>query len=218
MLLLQKADTVRVARASALVRLGPAAYAALHSDSLTKGSASSVLAAAELAGTMAAKQTPSLIPLCHNLLLTRAAVRAAADPATHAVRITSEVRTVGKTGVEMEALTAAAVAALTVYDMCKAASKAIVVEEVRLEAKSGGSTGNYEREPGYDECEPGESTDDDDEDGEWDPGEWCPGHYVHEPRERTDDDELDFVLDRGKWCEGYYVREPGYYPREPGEG
>lgn len=143
----QKPDTVRVARATAVVRLGPAAYAALDSDSLSKGSTASVLATAELAGTMAAKHTPTLIPLCHTLLLTRAAVRAAPDPAAHAVRISAEVRTVGKTGVEMEALTAASVAALTVYDMCKAAGKGIVIEAVQLESKSGGRGGDYTREP-----------------------------------------------------------------------
>lgn len=142
---MQKGDSVRVARASAVVRLGPAAYATLQSDSLSKGSAASVLVAAEFAGTMAAKQTPALIPLCHTLLLTRAAVRATPDPEGHAVRIASEVRTVGKTGVEMEALTAAAVAALTVYDMCKAASKGIVIEAVQLEGKSGGRSGDYLR-------------------------------------------------------------------------
>eukprot|EP00892_Ulva_mutabilis_P005605 jgi/Ulvmu1/3416/UM016_0034.1 len=141
----EKADTVRVARASAVVHLGPAAYAALHTGSLSKGSAASVLATAELAGTMAAKQTPALIPLCHSLLLTRAAVLATPDAAAHAVRIASEVRTVGRTGVEMEALTAAAVAALTVYDMCKAASKEIVIEAVQLEGKSGGQSGDYVR-------------------------------------------------------------------------
>ena len=104
-----------------------------------------VLAVARVAGIMAAKRTSELIPLCHPLGLSKVGVELALDPQRFAVDVASEARTVGQTGVEMEALTAASVAGLTVYDMCKAASKDIVLEAVRLEFKSGGESGDFSR-------------------------------------------------------------------------
>ena len=97
------------------------------------------------AGIMGAKQTSTLIPLCHALLLNKVDVSLALDEADTSVRIRSEARTFGKTGVEMEALTAVSVAALTVYDMCKAVSKGIVIHDICLESKEGGKSGSYSR-------------------------------------------------------------------------
>ncbi len=96
---------------------------------------------------MGAKQTAALIPLCHNILLHKVHVSLSLDPDRSAVRIWSEARTQGKTGVEMEALTAVSVAALTVYDMCKAVSKDIMIGGVRLDSKDGGKSGSYRRAP-----------------------------------------------------------------------
>jgi len=102
-----------------------------------------VLAVAQIAGVMAAKRTHELIPMCHPLLLTGIDVTLTPDEKASAVEIEAMVRTTGKTGVEMEALTAVAVAALTVYDMCKAADRGMRIERVRLVAKSGGKSGEY---------------------------------------------------------------------------
>ena len=99
------------------------------------------------AGIMGAKQTSSLIPLCHSLMLSKVDVCLALHEADASVQIRSEARTVGKTGVEMEALTAVSVAALTVYDMCKAVSKGIVIQDICLESKEGGKSSNYSRDP-----------------------------------------------------------------------
>lgn len=135
-----KADTRRRAVAEALVRLAPETYGLLTAGDLPKGDA---LAVAKVAGISAAKQTPHLIPLCHPLPLTFVGVEFELLPAEHAVRITAEARCTGQTGVEMEALTAAAVAALALYDMCKAVQKDILIEGVRLLHKSGGKSGEY---------------------------------------------------------------------------
>ncbi len=105
-----------------------------------------VLGAARLAGIMAAKRTADLIPLCHPLALTSVAVDLACDPARNAVDITATCRLKGRTGVEMEALTAVTVAALTVYDMCKAVDRAITIGDVRLVHKAGGKSGVFRRE------------------------------------------------------------------------
>ncbi len=102
-----------------------------------------VLAAARIAGIMAAKRVPDLIPLCHPLAITKAQVEFEPDAETHRIRIIATVATSGQTGVEMEALTAASVAALTLYDMIKAVDKGAVIETVRLIAKSGGKSGSY---------------------------------------------------------------------------
>jgi cyclic pyranopterin phosphate synthase len=105
-----------------------------------------VLGVARLAGIMAAKRTAELIPLCHPLPITKVTVDLEPDPALPGVRIAATVRTTGRTGVEMEALTAASVAALTVYDMLKAAEKSMVIDGVRLILKDGGKSGRYEAE------------------------------------------------------------------------
>jgi cyclic pyranopterin phosphate synthase len=106
-----------------------------------------VLAVARLAGIMAAKRTAELIPLCHPLALSSVGVDLACAPECSAVEITATCRLRGRTGVEMEALTAAAVAALTVYDMCKAVDRGMVVTDLRLLRKSGGRSGDWEAEP-----------------------------------------------------------------------
>jgi cyclic pyranopterin monophosphate synthase len=135
-----KPRTRRTATASAFVELSKKVLAALPAN--PKGNP---LEVARLAGIQAAKRTSELIPLCHPLALTHVDVQATI--ARGGVRITATVATTGPTGVEMEALTAAAVAALTVYDMTKALDKGIVIRELRLEAKSGGKSGDYVRRP-----------------------------------------------------------------------
>lgn len=135
-----KQATRRTATASAFVELCAAVLAALPAN--PKGNP---LEVARFAGIQAAKRTWELIPMCHPLALTHVDVRA--EIAAGGVRITATAATVGPTGVEMEALTAAAVAALTVYDMTKALDKGIVIREVRLETKSGGNSGDYARTP-----------------------------------------------------------------------
>ena len=137
-----KPETLRQARASALVRMAPATAALVRDRGLAKGD---VLEVARLAGIMAAKRTGDLIPLCHPLPLTAVAVDFAWE-ADDLLRIEATVRVVARTGVEMEALTAVSVAALTVYDMCKAVDRDMVIDQVRLEEKSGGRRGHYLRE------------------------------------------------------------------------
>ncbi|WP_457629141.1 cyclic pyranopterin monophosphate synthase MoaC [Oceanithermus sp.] len=137
-----KQATVRVARAEAAVKLTPEAAEALKEGGVGKGDP---LMVAQLAGIMAAKKTSDLIPLCHPLPLSKVAVEVSFDEAAARVRIACEVKTKAETGVEMEALTAASVAALTVYDMLKAASKGLEIEHVRLLYKSGGKSGTWER-------------------------------------------------------------------------
>jgi cyclic pyranopterin phosphate synthase len=137
-----KPETLRHARASGLVRLAPATAALIRDRALAKGD---VLEVARLAGIMAAKRTGDLIPLCHPLPITSAAVDFAFDSDT-LLRITATVRVFGRTGVEMEALTAVSVAALTVYDMCKAVDRTLTVERIRLEEKSGGRSGTFRRD------------------------------------------------------------------------
>jgi len=134
-----KAATARTARAEARVRLSDAAATALREATLAKGDA---FAAAQLAGIMAAKRTDELIPLAHPIPLGAVDVSFAWDGAT-TLRIESRATTVGQTGVEMEAMVAASVAALTIYDMCKAVDKGIVVESVRLVEKTGGKSGAW---------------------------------------------------------------------------
>jgi cyclic pyranopterin phosphate synthase len=136
-----KQDTRRLATASAFVELSSAVLAALPTN--PKGNP---LEVARIAGIQAAKRTSELIPMCHPVALTHVDVRAEIE--TGGVRITATAATVGPTGVEMEALTAAAVAALTVYDMTKALDKGIVIRALRLEGKTGGKSGNYSRSRG----------------------------------------------------------------------
>jgi cyclic pyranopterin monophosphate synthase len=133
-----KPDTEREAVARGVVRMKPETFGLLKKNALPKGN---VLTTAQLAGIMAAKKTPDLIPLCHPLLLGNISVDFSLDEANSAVEITAVVKSTGKTGVEMEALTATAIAALTIYDMCKAVDKSIRIENIRLVKKSGGKSG-----------------------------------------------------------------------------
>ena len=133
-----KADTAREAVARGNVRMQPETLALVQSGGLPKGD---VIATARLAGVMAAKRTHELIPLCHPLLLTDIDVEITPDEAASSLEISATVRSTGKTGVEMEAMTAVSVAALTVYDMCKAVDRGIRIEGVRLVRKSGGKSG-----------------------------------------------------------------------------
>ena len=135
-----KADTVREARAEAYVRMAPETLQMILSGQHHKGD---VFATARIAGIQAAKRTWELIPLCHPLLLSKVEVSLTALPETNQVRIESLCKLSGKTGVEMEALTAASVAALTIYDMCKAVQKDMVIETVRLLEKRGGKSGHF---------------------------------------------------------------------------
>ena len=138
-----KAETERVAVAEALVVMQPATLALVRAGTTAKGD---VLGVARIAGIMAAKRTADLIPLCHPLMLTKVTVDLSPDDDLPGVRIAATVRTRGQTGVEMEALTAASVAALTVYDMLKAAEKGMRIEGLRLILKDGGKSGRYEAE------------------------------------------------------------------------
>lgn len=138
-----KEPTTREAVAEAVVVMAPETLA-LAQGGAAKGD---VLGVARLAGIMGAKRTADLIPLCHPLPLDRVAVDLVADPALPGVRITATARTTGRTGVEMEALTAASVAALTVYDMLKAAQKDMRIEGIRLLRKTGGKSGTFEAAP-----------------------------------------------------------------------
>ncbi|XP_059256523.1 molybdenum cofactor biosynthesis protein 1 isoform X3 [Mustela nigripes] len=137
-----KPDTERVAVASAVVLLGSVAFKLVQENQLKKGDA---LAVAQLAGVQAAKLTSQLIPLCHHVALSHVQVWLELDATRHAVGIRASCRARGPTGVEMEALTAAAVAALTVYDMCKAVSRDIVLGEIKLLSKTGGQRGDFQR-------------------------------------------------------------------------
>ncbi len=137
-----KAITARVATASAHVVMQPATLAHVLAGTAKKGD---VLGVARLAGIMAAKKTSDLIPLCHPLAITKVAVDVVADESLPGVRIVAEVRTTGQTGVEMEALTAASVAALTVYDMLKAVEKGMEIGGIAVLRKEGGKSGTYAR-------------------------------------------------------------------------
>jgi cyclic pyranopterin phosphate synthase len=136
-----KAETERVAVARATVTMGPQTLKMIQDRALKKGD---VLAVAQLAGIMAAKRTPELIPLCHPLALTAVELTLSCDPARAAVAIEATCRLTGRTGVEMEALTAASVAALTVYDMCKSVDRGMTIGDIRLVHKSGGRSGTYD--------------------------------------------------------------------------
>jgi cyclic pyranopterin phosphate synthase len=136
--------TERVAVAGASVIMQPATLALIKDKKAAKGD---VLAVAQLAGIMAAKRTADLIPLCHPLSLSAVEVTLSLDATRHAVDIEATCKLKGRTGVEMEALTAASVAALTVYDMCKAVDRAMVISEVKLLHKSGGKSGTFNRDP-----------------------------------------------------------------------
>lgn len=140
----EKAATARTAIAEGCVVTAPETIAIIRAGDAKKGD---VLGAARLAGIMAAKRTHELIPLCHPLLITKARVDCIIDESLPGVRVTAEVKVGGQTGVEMEALTAVSVACLTIYDMVKAADRAMRIEGIRLTHKSGGRSGLYEAEP-----------------------------------------------------------------------
>jgi cyclic pyranopterin phosphate synthase len=136
-----KAETERIATATGSIVMAKATLDLIMAGGVKKGD---VLSVARLAGIMGAKRTPDLIPLCHPLALTSVAVELACDPERSAVDITATCKLKGRTGVEMEALTAVSVAALTVYDMCKAVDRGMRIEGIRLLHKSGGKSGIYE--------------------------------------------------------------------------
>lgn len=136
-----KAETERTATAKGAVLMQPETLALIAAGGVKKGD---VLSVARLAGIMGAKRTPDLIPLCHPLALSSVKVDLAVDEARSAVEISATCKLTGRTGVEMEALTAVAIAALTVYDMCKAVDRAMRITEIRLVHKSGGKSGLYE--------------------------------------------------------------------------
>ncbi len=138
-----KDATERTATAKGSVLMAPETMALIRAGGVKKGD---VLSVAQLAGIMAAKKTPDLIPLCHPLELTSITVDLVCDPELNAVHITATCKLKGKTGVEMEALTAVAVAALTVYDMCKAADRGMRITDIRLTHKAGGKSGTFEAE------------------------------------------------------------------------
>ncbi|KAL9234552.1 hypothetical protein vseg_009411 [Gypsophila vaccaria] len=138
-----KAETKRTAVASCKVILGKKVFDLVSANQLAKGD---VLSVAKIAGIIGAKQTSNLIPLCHNISLSHVHLDLALSHNDHSVVIMGEASTTAKTGVEMEAMTAVTVAGLTVYDMCKAASKDIEITNVRLERKTGGKSGEWSRE------------------------------------------------------------------------
>ena len=138
-----KAPTARTARAEGRLSCRPETLAEIRAGNSPKGSA---IATAELAGTMAAKRTADLIPLCHPLPLTKAAVTIEPDEALPGFRVSAEVRTVGATGVEMEALTAVTVACLTLFDMLKAIDRTMEIGGVRVTSKEGGRSGSWPSE------------------------------------------------------------------------
>lgn len=138
-----KADTHRIAEAQALITMQLATLAAIMQGDLKKGDA---LGTARLAGIMAAKRTSDLIPLCHPIALTKVEVALTPDDARSQIRILARAECVGKTGVEMEALTAASVAALTIYDMAKALDRGMVISDVQLLSKRGGKSGDWDAE------------------------------------------------------------------------
>jgi cyclic pyranopterin phosphate synthase len=138
-----KPDTTRLAVAKGEVRMLLETLELIREGAIKKGD---VLTVAELAGVMAAKRTSELIPLCHPLPLTHAQVELTIDPDLPGIRITATMRTVGKTGVEMEALTAVSVAALTIYDMAKAVERTMCIQNIRLVEKHGGLSGDVVNE------------------------------------------------------------------------
>ncbi|XP_076339056.1 cyclic pyranopterin monophosphate synthase-like [Tachypleus tridentatus] len=139
-----KPETVRTAKANCTVCLGPVAFPLVEKNLIKKGD---VLTTAQLAGIMAAKQTFQIIPLCHIIPLHSVNVKLTLDPSTFQVNVRSAVKTTAKTGAEMEALTAVSVAALTIYDMCKAVTHSITITNIQLISKTGGMRGDYYSPP-----------------------------------------------------------------------
>lgn len=135
-----KEETLRTAEASCKVKISKETARAVKNNLIKKGD---VFAAARIAGISAAKRTSELIPLCHNIFLSKVSVELKLDEKARIVNISSSAKSSGKTGVEMEALTAVTVAALTVYDMCKAIDRSVVITDIKLISKTGGKSGNY---------------------------------------------------------------------------
>jgi len=138
-----KRETVREAVAQGRVLMRPATVALIESGGITKGD---VFAVAKVAGIMAAKKTSDMIPMCHPLYLTGVDIQFTVNADSGEIKILAAVKTVGKTGVEMEAMTAVAVAGLTIYDMCKAADRSIIITDINLLSKKGGKSGTFIRE------------------------------------------------------------------------
>ncbi|MDK2917920.1 MAG: cyclic pyranopterin monophosphate synthase [Candidatus Petromonas sp.] len=138
----EKSDTNRVAVARGSIKMNKSTLDMIKEGQMKKGD---VLAVAQVAGIMGAKKTSDIIPMCHNIFLTGADIRFEIDDVYSGIHIEAEVKTIGKTGVEMEALTAVSTVALTIYDMCKAVDKDMVIENIRLIKKSGGKSGDYMR-------------------------------------------------------------------------
>ena len=143
-----KTETSRVARAQGHIRMAPATFDLIKSGSAKKGD---VLGIARIAAIQAAKRTSDLIPLCHPLALTRVAAEFTMDARRHRVTLEVTAETVGRTGVEMEALTAVAAGLLTIYDMCKAADRGMIIEDIRLLEKQGGKSGHWKSDRKEDE-------------------------------------------------------------------
>ncbi len=139
-----KAETHRIARATGTIRMQPATLALIQGGTAKKGD---VIGIARIAAIQAAKRTSELIPLCHPLPITRVAVEFEIDAASHSVRCTAQVETHGRTGVEMEALMAVQIGLLTVYDMCKAADRGMVMDGIRVLEKHGGKSGDWVAAP-----------------------------------------------------------------------
>jgi cyclic pyranopterin phosphate synthase len=139
-----KPDSTRTAIATGSITMAPGTLDAIRANRIAKGD---VLSIARIAGIMAAKRTAELIPLCHPIALTNVAVELELDPSLPGVRVTATAATVGKTGVEMEALTAAATALLTIYDMAKAIDRGMTIDRIALVEKTGGQSGDWKRAP-----------------------------------------------------------------------
>lgn len=139
----KKTPTLRTATARGKISMSPDTFEKIQNQSIKKGN---VLEAARIAGVMAAKKTADLIPMCHPLNITHAAVDFFPEETTHTFRIEAVVRLSGQTGVEMEALTAVSVAALTIYDMCKSHDRGMTISDIQLVEKSGGKSGHYIRD------------------------------------------------------------------------
>lgn len=135
-----KDDTIRTAEAFAEVFVSEKVFLKIKNNEIAKGD---VLSIAKFAGIQGAKKTSELIPLCHNIMISKINVELKLNEEKKSVEITSFAKTIGKTGIEMEALTAVSIAALTVYDMCKALDKSIIISNIKLLSKSGGKSGDY---------------------------------------------------------------------------
>jgi len=141
----EKTDTVRTAVATGRVILGKEAFDKVSENTIQKGD---VLAIAQFAGIMGAKETSHLVPLCHSVQLSGIDVELSLDDSLFAVDVRAYAKSIGPTGVEMEALTAVSVSCLTIYDMCKSVSKGLIIQDIHLLAKTGGQSGDYRKENG----------------------------------------------------------------------